>query len=294
MKLSVQLDADTITTLVDFGSTHSFISTEATCDLHLELVFHPSLQVTVANGDKVASTGICHNIKFFIDMEAFIMDFFVIPLVGYEMVLGVQWLRTLGPIFWDFTNARMSYKRDDHCIYWHGVAAPGASAVVHTMASTDMMATLLQEFDDVFSVPTGLPPPHRHNHRIHLLPIMVPIVVRPYQYPQLVKDKLEHQCREMLQQGIIRPSTSAFSLPVLLVKNRTFHGSFAWITACSTPRLSMTCFQSRWLMNCLMNCVVPASSPSSTSTSGTIKFSWSWPMWRRQHSGRIMATSSFL
>jgi hypothetical protein len=56
----------------------------------------------------VASVGVCHNVQFFNDVEAFDMDFFVIPLVGYEMVLRVQWLRTLGPILWDFTHARMS------------------------------------------------------------------------------------------------------------------------------------------------------------------------------------------
>jgi hypothetical protein len=33
------------------------------------------------------------------------MDFFVILLVGYEMVINIQWLRTLGPILWDCTNA---------------------------------------------------------------------------------------------------------------------------------------------------------------------------------------------
>jgi hypothetical protein len=33
-----------------------------------------------------------------------------------------------------------------------------------------------------------------------------------------VKDELERQCRDMLQQGIIRPSSSTFSSPVLLVK----------------------------------------------------------------------------
>jgi hypothetical protein len=44
------------------------------------------------------------------------------------------------------------------------------------------------------------------------------VVVRPYRNPQLVKDELERQCRDMLQQGIIRPSSSTFSSPVLLVK----------------------------------------------------------------------------
>jgi hypothetical protein len=82
----------------------------------------------------------------------------------------------------------------------------------------DLMALLLQEFDDIFATPTRLPPPHRLNHRIHLLPETAPVAVQPYRYPRLVKDELERQCQEMLQQGIIRPSSSAFSSPVLLVK----------------------------------------------------------------------------
>jgi hypothetical protein len=68
----------------------------------------------------------------------------------------------------------------------------------HTVTTEDIMAALLVEFDDVFSTPTGLLPPRRHNHRIHLLPDTVPVAVRPYCYPQLIKDELERQCKEML------------------------------------------------------------------------------------------------
>jgi hypothetical protein len=66
--------------------------------------------------------------------------------------------------------------------------------------------------------PVGLLPPRRPNHKIHLLPDSLPVVVHPYRYPQLVKNELERQCCDMLQQGIIRLSSSAFSSLVLLVK----------------------------------------------------------------------------
>jgi hypothetical protein len=213
MKLSVRLGTDTVMTLVDSGSMHSFISTKVVCRLHLELVFRPGHQVTVANDDKVASAGVWHNVQFFIDTEAFVMDFFLIPLAGYEMVLRVQLLQTLGPILWDFAHTHMSCWCDDHCVDWHGVAAPGASVIVQALASADLMATLLQEFNDVFTIPIGLPPLSRHNHRIHLLSDTRPIAVHPYWYPQLVKDKLERQCCEMLQQGIICHNTSTFLSP---------------------------------------------------------------------------------
>jgi hypothetical protein len=109
MKLRVTIASAPITALVDSDSTHSFISTEAACHLHLEPLFRPRLQVTVTNGDRVANAGVCPNVKFFINSEEFVLDLFVIPLAGYEMVLRVQWLRTLGPILWDFTHARMRY-----------------------------------------------------------------------------------------------------------------------------------------------------------------------------------------
>jgi hypothetical protein len=80
------------------------------------------------------------------------------------------------------------------------------------------MPLLLQEFDDVFAMPTGLPPPRQFSHRIPLLPVTPLVAVHPYRYPQLLKDELERQCHEMLQQGIIHRSSSVFSSSVLLIK----------------------------------------------------------------------------
>jgi hypothetical protein len=42
--------------------------------------------------------------------------------------------------------------------------------------------------------------------------------VKPYRYPQLLKDEIKKQCEAMLQQGIIRECSSAYSSPVLLVR----------------------------------------------------------------------------
>jgi hypothetical protein len=101
----------------------------------------------------------------------------------------------------------------------HFIGCGGGSAGIYTIShEDDLLQALLQTYFDIFEQSKGLPPPPRHDHRIYLLPGTAPIAVRPYRYPQLLKDEVERQCADMLEQGTIRSSTSPFSSPVLLVK----------------------------------------------------------------------------
>jgi hypothetical protein len=65
-----------------------------------------------------------------------------------------------------------------------------------------------------------LPPARPCDHSIPLVPGAQPVQVRPYRYPPLLKDEIERQVTDMLKLGIIRPSASPFSSPVLLVKKK--------------------------------------------------------------------------
>lgn len=123
----------------------------------------------------------------------------------------------LGSITWDFECLSMSW-RIDHRVTWHGVSAPHDSPHVHSIASQDLLLELLQEFSNIFEPPQGLPPKRQQDHRNNLLPGTAAIAVRPYRYPQLLKDEIKCQCDEMIAQGCIRESNSTFSSSVLLVK----------------------------------------------------------------------------
>jgi uncharacterized membrane protein (UPF0182 family) len=65
----------------------------------------------MANGGHVPCTGVYRRAPFSIADDQFSADFFVFPLPGYDVVLGTQWLATLGPILWDFAAFTMSFWR---------------------------------------------------------------------------------------------------------------------------------------------------------------------------------------
>jgi hypothetical protein len=190
MRLGVAMCNQSLIALVDSGSTHCFMAEHVARQLDLRPIPTAGMTVGVANSERLPCVGVCPVLSFSIHDEVFCMDFFIIALDRYEVVLGCNWLRTLGPIIWIFDLLSMAFWRHDHRIKWISeVAAPCPQALAHS--SDNLLQLILSEFTDVFAEPTGLPPPRPFDHRIHLLPSTPPVAVRPYRYPQLLKDEIE-------------------------------------------------------------------------------------------------------
>jgi hypothetical protein len=144
----------------------------------------------VANGDRLLSLGCCRNITITIGAEHFIIDCYGLTLDSYEMVLGVQWLESLGPMLWDFTKRLLTFIRDGHHVCWTTVdTMAGVPAIL--AVEGDAMVDLLLCYDELFMTPTGLPPQHTRCHQIRLLPGTPPVAVQPYQYAHGQKVELE-------------------------------------------------------------------------------------------------------
>lgn len=86
---------------------------------------------------------------------------------------------------------------------------------------------VVEKYIKVFDVPKGMPPPQGHEHTIIFKEGSNPVGVRPYRYPRCQKDEIERLIKEMLAAGIIKPSSSPYLSPVLLVKKWTGLGSLA-------------------------------------------------------------------
>jgi len=172
-------------------------------------------------------------------------DYYVLPVVACQVVLGVQWLETLGPVETDYKKLTMTFKIDGVRHTLQGLGREAEASIIEVLYNkkcsglqrmgfffqiqphTDTLSTntyppaiqcLLEEFAEVFRPNPSLPPQRQHDHKIPLQPSTGPVSVHPYRYPYYQKAEIERMVKELLESGLIRPSNSHFSSPVLLVK----------------------------------------------------------------------------
>lgn len=175
---------------------------------------------------------------------------------SFVVVLGVSWLESLGPIICDWKAQSMVFQwagkevkvnglrkvtigeaqpaeiereaKQGHSIFTISIHAAAAGDEAAPTPIFDEIRRLLVRFEAVFQTPTSLPPRRAIEHHIALKEGSDPINVRPYRYAHFQKEEIERQVQTMLDAGLIRPSCSPFSSPVLLVKKKD--GSWRFCT----------------------------------------------------------------
>jgi hypothetical protein len=88
--------------LVDSGSTHNFIHRRIAQETHCYIHAVNNFQIMIANGGSMKCGGRCENVRLQIGDYNLKSHMFSIDMGGCDIVLGDEWLRTLGPILMDF------------------------------------------------------------------------------------------------------------------------------------------------------------------------------------------------
>ncbi|XP_058733853.1 uncharacterized protein LOC131605523 [Vicia villosa] len=258
LKFKGLIDGLVVSVLIDTGSTHNILQPRIATHLKIPNTHIPNFSVMVGNGSKLQCSGLCSKVPITLQDQLFIIPFYLIPIEGADVVLGMEWLRTLGPIVADFSIPEISFTYESKQITIQGDATqtPSPSTftqlchLLHTDSVASMhlliyqpciepiqndppnshenppitpppeIAALIKSYPTVFQAPHGLPPSRPHDHHIPLNPNTPPINVRPYRYPHSQKEAMTTLIHEMLCDGIIKPSTSPFSSPVLLVRKK--------------------------------------------------------------------------
>ncbi|KAA0047826.1 peroxidase 64 [Cucumis melo var. makuwa] len=130
-------------------------------------------------------------------------EYLPLELGGVDVILGIQWLHTLEvtEVRLEDTNNEVSAKREVNSV--EGRLEPRK------------ITKVLLKYDDVFEWPEELPPIREIDHHIHLKEGEGPVNVRPYRYAHSQKSEMK-KIVDMLTSGIIRPSASPYSNPILL------------------------------------------------------------------------------
>ncbi|GJU23444.1 putative alpha/beta hydrolase fold protein [Tanacetum coccineum] len=175
MRMKSNVAKHTLHSLLDTGSTHNFLD----------------LFTTKKLGCKT------------IQDQQFIADVMVLPLGGCELVLGIQWLSTLGTIKWNFQDL--------------------ASPDPNTPYDFELRNFLLV-YGDVFVVPIELPPQRSYDHRIPLKDASTVINIRPYRYPLSQKDMIKQMINKLLDTGV-NTIKDKFPIPVIEELIDELHGA---------------------------------------------------------------------
>ena len=114
LKIKGYIKYHKLVVLIDNDNTHNFINRSKV--EFLRIFIHPisKFQVLIANGGTMKCGGHCENVKLQMGDYHLKTHMFATDMGGCDIVLGVEWLRTLGPITMDFQELYMCFVKDSH------------------------------------------------------------------------------------------------------------------------------------------------------------------------------------
>ncbi|CAJ2675682.1 unnamed protein product [Trifolium pratense] len=259
MRISALHNKKLLQILIDSGNTHNFLDLEMAKKLGCKLEPISPIQITAGGGHTLEAPFICKSFKWVMQQTRFQADVIVLPLVCCDLILGIQWLKTLGPIVWDFEKLQMEFSQQGRKFVLRG-AKTSSLKVVNNKSFSQVVKTgvdmcflslaengahlfmptcnlfdaadpalpfpslldhLLQQFDDIFSEPSTLPPPRpSFDHKIPIKEGTDAFNLRPYRYSTVQKNIIDKLVEEMFTQGIIQHSNSPYSSPIVLVRKK--------------------------------------------------------------------------
>jgi hypothetical protein len=168
---------------------------------------------------------------------------FSIDMSNCDIVLGVELLHSLGPILMDFNALTMQFHKEGQQYQFQGltIGSPeiisshrmkkllkkGHSGFISQLHSIQAVETpsvhpdlqsIISKHQAIFSTPQSLTPSHGvHDHSIPLVIDNLPPNVLPYRHPFSQNIEIEKIVQDLLQVGVIHPTTNPCSSPMVMV-----------------------------------------------------------------------------
>jgi len=218
--------------LYDSGATHSFVSLACVERLGLSVrELQCELVVSTPASGLVRTSSLCARCPVEVEGCRYRVNLICLPLQELEVILGMDWLSATRVLI-DCREKKLLFPNPEEPEL---VSSQGVMKELHDGAQCYMIFThleveggettsvipVVQDFEDVFpeEVP-GLPPRREVEFSIDLVPGTGPVWMAPYRMAPAELVELKKQIEELMAKQFIRPSTSPWAAPVLLVKKK--------------------------------------------------------------------------
>ncbi|MCO5608596.1 hypothetical protein L7F22_062809 [Adiantum nelumboides] len=244
--------------LFDPGSTHNFISLELATKLGVQdFEMGDAMKADGAFiNQEVSVTPLIGKLRLHIQGYVDKEDFFISPLKHEDVILGAPWFDRLAASI-KFPERKISFKFREKDMYINAQESGSSIPLVNDQAfdksikssisaymifvkdslngvdvtqvnengmQVDLeLSNFLNQFQDVFidDIPGELPPKRGDDdHMIELIPGSSPPNKPPYRVSQAQQEEIMRQVNELVEKGMVRPSSSPFCSPVLLVQKK--------------------------------------------------------------------------
>jgi hypothetical protein len=112
LKIQGYIKYHKVVVLSDSGSTHNLINQNKSQEIHYFVHTINNFQVLISNGGLMQCVGHYENVKLKSGYYHLKTHMFPDDIGGCDIVLGVEWLRTLGPITMEFKELYMRFVKD--------------------------------------------------------------------------------------------------------------------------------------------------------------------------------------
>ena len=221
--ITVTINGQHIQALIDSGATHNFISTNIAQDYKRD-----PRTLTLADHSTTCPVLGRTTQRFEINTGQFQEEFLVTKRLSHHVILGEPWL--MGEqVLLDFHRGCFHAGIDKRTTYFldrpepsQQEAKPKDLEPIPNGFPEEFQGPLQDmfcKFKTVMSNDSGATT-GTTKHKLRLAPHARPFRCQPYKYPAHKKEIIAREVEKMLKDGIIEPSSSNYSSPIVLVKKK--------------------------------------------------------------------------
>lgn len=159
-------------------------------------------RVKVAGGGILTCSTYIPHCDWVCDNLSFTSSFKILPLKGYDGIVGMDWLSSHSPQVIDWQQKWLAFQHKGAWVCLQGSMSETFACTIvelHMVQSNDSVKVslpakvqaILDMFASVFSDPVGLPPRRAVSHSIPLIEGARPVQIRPYRLAPELKNEVE-------------------------------------------------------------------------------------------------------